>query len=109
MGADMDGPQFHVDIPKVEEAANGIAESVADQHDFRLKRLPGPAEMYGDADLHDALTDYCDRWSDGLDILTEDARAISDALTRVARAYRATDEAAAKRMATDPAASVVDG
>jgi hypothetical protein len=105
----MDGAQFHVDVPKLEEAANGIAESVADQHDFPLKRLPGPGEMYGDAGLHDALTDYCDRWSEGIDILTEDARAISDALGRVARAYRATDEAAARRMATDPAAGVVDG
>jgi hypothetical protein len=32
----MDGPQFHVDIPKVEEAANGIAASVDDQHEQAL-------------------------------------------------------------------------
>jgi hypothetical protein len=105
----MDGPQFHVDIPKVEEAAKGIAASVDDQHHFKLKRLPGPAEMYGDDDLHDALRDYCDRWSDGLDILTDDARTIGDALTRVAQAYRATDEAAARSMTADPATGAVDG
>jgi hypothetical protein len=105
----MDGPHFHVDIPKVAEAADGIAASVDDQHGFKLKRLPGRAPMYGDDDLHDALKDYCGRWSDGLDILTEDARAISDALSRVAQAYRATDEAAARTMTTDPATGAVDG
>jgi hypothetical protein len=100
---------YHVDIPKVEEAAAGIATSVEGQHDFQLKRLPGRTEMYGDAELSEALGDLCDRWSDGLDILTEDARAISDALSRVARAYRATDEAVARTMTVDPAAGAVDG
>jgi hypothetical protein len=65
--------------------------------------------MYGNAELGDAVSDFCDRWSDGLDILTDDARSISDSLTRVARAYRATDEAVARTMATDPAARAVDG
>jgi hypothetical protein len=105
----MDGPRFHVDIPKVEEAAEGVATSVEGQHDFRLKRLPGRPEMYGNAELGDALGDFCDRWSDGLDILTEDARAISDALTRVARSYRTTDEAVARTMTADPAMRAVDG
>jgi hypothetical protein len=70
----MDGPQFHVDIPALEEVATGIATSVQGQHDFRLDRLPGRAEMYGDAELSKALGGFCDRWSDGLDILTKDAR-----------------------------------
>ena len=105
----MDGPQFHVDIAKLEEAANGIADSVAGQHDFTLNRLPGPSDMYGNGELHDAMRDYCDRWSDGLDILTDDANTISDALSRAARAYRAVDEAAAARLTTDPGRSAVDG
>ena len=105
----MDGPQFHVDIPKIEEAAGGIATSVEGQHDFHLKRLPGRPEMYGNTELGEALAGYCDRWSDGLDILTEDARAISDALTRVAQTYRATDEEVARTMTTDPATRAVDG
>jgi hypothetical protein len=105
----MDGPQFHVDIPKIEEAAEGIATSVDGQHDFQLKRLPGRPEMYGSTELGDVFSGFCDRWSGGLDILTEDARAISDALTRVARAYRATDEAVARTMTTDPATRAVDG
>jgi hypothetical protein len=105
----MDGPQFHVDIPALEEAATGIATSVQGQHDFQLDRLPGRAEMYGDAELSEALGGFCDRWSDGLDILTKDALAISDALARVATAYRATDEAVARTMTSDPAADAVDG
>lgn len=105
----MDGPGFHVDVPKVTEAAKGIAESVGDQERFELERLPGSAGQYGDDDLHDALSDFCRRWSDGLDILTEDAKAISDSLSRVARAYQASDQGAADRLTSDPATGVVDG
>jgi hypothetical protein len=107
--ANMDGPGFHVDVPKVTEAAKGVAESVGDQERFALKKLPGGVEQYGNDDLCDALTDFCSRWSDGLDILTEDAEAISDSLYRVAQAYKASDQGAATRLISDPAVDVVDG
>ncbi|HKS43682.1 MAG TPA: hypothetical protein VJT49_00945 [Amycolatopsis sp.] len=42
------------------------------------------------------------RWSDGLDVLTDDAGQIADALSRVSNAYRAVDEAAARTMPNDP-------
>ncbi|WP_378272972.1 hypothetical protein [Amycolatopsis jiangsuensis] len=32
--------------------------------------------------MHDALMEFATRWSDGLDLLTEDASAIGDVLTR---------------------------
>jgi hypothetical protein len=63
----MDGPGFHVDVSKLTEASKGIADSIGDQDHFALKRLPGQAAQYGNIDLHGALADYCDRWSDGLD------------------------------------------
>ena len=105
----MDGPGFHVDVSKLTEAANGISASVADQDRFALKRLPGQSTQYGNDDLHDAFADYCNRWNDGLDILTEDAKAISDSLSRVAQAYQAADRAAAGYLTADPATGAVDG
>ena len=105
----MDGPGFHVDVAKVTEAAQGIADSIGDQDHFALRKLPGHAGQYGDDDLHDALSGYCDRWSDGLDALMKDAKAISDSLFRVARAYQATDQDAAARLASDPATRAIDG
>jgi hypothetical protein len=105
----MDGPGFHVDVSKVTEAARGIAGSVGDQDHLALKKVPGGSGQYGDDDLHDALSDYCDRWSDGLDILIKDAKAISDSLSRVAQAYQAADQAAAGRLSSDPATGAVDG
>jgi hypothetical protein len=105
----MDGPGFHVDLAKVAEAAGGIAASVGDQDQFELRKLPGHAAQYGDDDLHDALTEYCGRWSDGLGILTKDAKAISDSLFRVARAYQVSDSGAASRLTSDPATGAVDG
>jgi hypothetical protein len=94
---------------QAEEAAKGIAESVTGQRDFKLNRLPGPSGMYGDIGLHDAMRDYCHQWNDGLDILTDDARTISDALSRAARAYRAVDEAVAAQLTTDPGRNTLDG
>jgi hypothetical protein len=105
----MDGPGFHVDVAKVSEAAQGIASSIGDQRQFELRKLPGHAGQYGDDDLHDALAEYCNRWNDGLDILIEDAKAISDSLSRVAQAYRACDHGAATRLTSDPATGAVDG
>jgi len=105
----MDGPGFHVDIATLDEASTGIAETIGDQKRLELSKLPGPAGMYGDDDLHEALTDYCHRWDDGFDILTDDAGKISDSLRRVAGAYRSVDQAAAQRLTSDPATGSVDG
>ena len=105
----MDGPGFHVDVAKVTEAAKRIADSIVDQHQFELRKLPGHAGQYGDDDLHDALAEYCNRWNDGLDILLKDAKAINETLFRVAQAYQASDQGAATRLTSDPATGAVDG
>jgi hypothetical protein len=105
----MDGPGFHVDVTKVTEAAKGIADTIGDQDRFELRELPGRSVQYGDDDLHDSLAEYCDRWSEGLDILTKDAKTISESLFRVAQAYQVSDQGAAARLTSDPATGAVDG
>ncbi|UOZ08579.1 hypothetical protein [Amycolatopsis sp. WQ 127309] len=105
----MDGPGFHVDVEKVEEAASGIQRSVSDQESFALRGLCGDTALYGHGGLHDALMNFCVRWSDGLDTLTDDAGVISDVLGRAAGAYRAVDAAAAGSLKADPAEQAVDG
>jgi len=98
----MDGPGFHVDIQALDEAGSGITQSVADQDKSELAELCGAPGKYGHAGLHGALESFCERWSDGLDLLTGDAKAIGEMLGRVAQAYRAVDEAAAAKLTTDP-------
>ncbi|WP_328617099.1 hypothetical protein OHS18_12625 [Amycolatopsis sp. NBC_00355] len=105
----LDGPGFHVDVDAVDEAARGVRESVQDQHQFELRNLCGDAGVYGHNGLHDALMDYCGRWSGGLDTLTDDAGAIGDALTKAVEAYRVIDENAARALSGDPGAGAVDG
>jgi hypothetical protein len=105
----LDGPGFHVDVDAVERAASGITQSVADQDNFELRGLCGEPEMYGHAALHDALAEYCGRWSEGLDVLTDDAEAIGEALTEVAQVYRGVDEAEARALSGDPAVEAADG
>jgi len=104
----MDGPGFHVDIDALERASDGIIRTVDEQKRSQLEDVGGGAEVYGDEGLHGALTNFCDRWSDGLDLLTEDARTVGDILGRAAKAYRAVDSAAAARLTTDPGRRAVD-
>lgn len=103
----MDGRGWHVETEALETGANGVSRSVHDQESFELRGLCGGTELYGHAGVHDALADFCVRWSDGLDLLTEDAREISGTLTRVAQAYRDADEEAARAL-PDPALDAVD-
>jgi hypothetical protein len=105
----VDGPGFHVDVDRVDEAATGIKQSVDDQDNFELRGLCGDSELYGHAGVHDALMDFCVRWSDGLDTLTEDAGAIGDALARATNAYRGIDQGAIKTLTSDPGEQAVDG
>jgi hypothetical protein len=105
----VDGPGFHVDVDKVTEAGNGISRSVTDQQGFQLRGLCGDAELYGHQGVHDGLMDFCARWSDGLDILTDDADKIGATLTRAANAYRGIDAASARTLRTDPGQQAVEG
>ncbi|MEU4564355.1 hypothetical protein AB0F72_38735 [Actinoplanes sp. NPDC023936] len=104
----MDGTVFHVDLATIDEAASAIARTVAEQDQSGLHELQSSAAHHGDDELAGAFRDYCGRWSDGLDLLTEDARLISDALSRAASAYRAVDEASARTLTVDPALEAMD-
>ena len=81
----------------LESASAGIEESVADQKGSALSHLDRAASVYGHDRLHQSMENFCDRWSDGIDILTKDAEAIGDVLGKVAQAYRAADQASAGR------------
>jgi hypothetical protein len=105
----LDGPGFHVEVGALDEAAAGITQSVQYQDTFELRGLCGEAGLYGHAGLHDALSEFCVRWSDGLDALTDDAEAIGHTLSRVAQVYRAVDGAAARSLGSDPGVGAVGG
>ncbi|WP_436524235.1 WXG100 family type VII secretion target [Actinoplanes sp. HUAS TT8] len=102
----MDGPGFHVDIESLEQASGGIARSVNDQEKRQLKDVYAGPEAYGDVSVHRAVKHFCDRWNDGLDLLVEDAKEVSDILGRAATAYRAVDNANAASLRGDPGTQV---
>lgn len=104
----LDGPGFHVDVDAVDEAARGVSESVRDQDNFELRGLCGDPDLYGHAGLHEALLDYCVKWSDGLDVLTDDAGEIGDALSKAVQAYRGIDEAVARTLTSDPGTGAIE-
>lgn len=105
----LDGPGFHVDVDALDEAAQGITQSVQDQDNFALRGLCGDAGGYGHAGLHDALAQFCARWSEGLDTLTQDAGVIGETLSQVAQVYRNVDENAARSLRSDPGVEAVGG
>ncbi|MFI5931683.1 hypothetical protein [Actinoplanes sp. NPDC051494] len=105
----MDGPGFHVDIDALDKASNGIAHTIDDQSKSQLADVCAARGAYGDDTVHAAMTDFCDRWNVGFDLLVEDARTVSDILGKAARAYRAVDGAAATRLTGDPGVAALDG
>src|SRR4051812_13390747 len=68
----MDGPGFHVEIGTLKSASAGIEESVADQKGSALSHLDRAESVYGHDRLHKSMENFCDRWSEGIDILTKD-------------------------------------
>lgn len=104
----MPGDGFHVDVEDLTQAARGITRSVQGQDGFELRGLCGEPSLYGHPGVHDALMEFCVRWSEGLDVLTDDAGEISDTLKRAAEAYRTADDAARQAMTHDPAVDAVE-
>ena len=105
----MSGSGFHVDVEDLSQAATGIARSVDGQDGFELRGLCGEPSLYGHAGVHGALMQFCVRWSEGLDVLTDDAGEISAVLKRAAEVYRAVDDNAKHALSSDPAAEAVEG
>lgn len=97
-----------MELEALESASAGIRQSVADQRGSALEDLDRAAGAYGHAGLHRAIENFCDRWNEGLDILTGDAEAIGTILSDAAKAYRAADAASQGRLTTDPAEAIVD-
>ncbi|UQU64317.1 hypothetical protein COUCH_36065 [Couchioplanes caeruleus] len=81
---------------------------MADQNGSALSHLDRAESVYGHSRLHESMENFCDRWSYGIGILTEDAEAIGDVLGKVADAYQAADQAATGRLTTDPGEPAVD-
>lgn len=103
----MDGPGFHVDVDRLEEAGRAIKRSVTEQDNFELRGLAGEADMYGHTPLRDALMDFCVRWSDRIDDLVDDADDMAAALQSSAYAYQEADRAG--KLSEDPAIGTADG
>lgn len=105
----LNGQGFHVEVDVLDTAATGIKQSVQDQDNFELRGLCGETDQYGHAPLRDAFMDFCTRWSEGLDSLTDEGEAIGETLSKVADAYRTVDENAAQSLPADPGLEAADG
>lgn len=96
----MEGPGFQVDVNALEATAGDIRDTIRDRDSIEVRDICGPAELYGHAGVHGAFSDFCERWSAGVDRLIEDAGVISESLAAAAQNYRSVDEAG--RSALDP-------
>jgi hypothetical protein len=67
----MEGPGFHMDLDALAAAAGGIRDTIRDRDSIEVRNICGPAELYGHAGVHGAFSDFCDRWSAGVDQLVE--------------------------------------
>ncbi|MGH9061408.1 MAG: hypothetical protein ACRDZY_18130 [Acidimicrobiales bacterium] len=98
----MDGPGFHVEVEALEGASTSMAQVAADQDNFALRGLCGEPPLYGHDGVHDALAEFCGRWSVGRDALADRARSMGDLLGTAAKAYRQAEHNATGSLTTDP-------
>ena len=98
----MDGPGFHVDVEVLNSAASSMGAIVHDQSTFALRGLCGDPELYGHRGVHDALAQFCGRWSVGLDALSDRAAELGTSLGKAAEAYRETEHTTTATLTADP-------
>lgn len=104
----VDGPGFHVEPDVLDDAARGMASVVAEQDAAGLDGLAGAPERYGHQAVHSATAAFCAAWAVGVDALCDRARRNGASLAEVAQAYREADAHAARTLAGDPGAAVVE-
>lgn len=101
------GPASHVEIEALESASKSMIETLEDQDKFELSDLCGPSKMYGHDGAHAGFSDFCQRWSVGLDALGDRARAMGHKLRDAAKVYREVDATNAHALTADPAFEAV--
>lgn len=103
----LDGPGFHVEIEALEGASKSMIETLEDQDKFTLSDLCGPSDMYGNDGVHGGFSEFCQRWSVGLDALCDRARDTGYKLRDAAKVYREVDAANARALTVDPGLEAV--
>lgn len=88
----MDG--FRVDLTALTRASDGIRETIDSTNRKPVSDLDPPAETFGHDRLASTVTDFCERWNQGVGHLAEDAKEISGRLQQCVQQYRQTEEAA---------------
>ncbi len=89
---------FRVDLGALENAAAGVAETLADLEQARVDMLDGSSAAYGHDHLADTVKDFCDRWEIGIEHLATDGREITQRLNDSLDAYLSADKSAKGRM-----------
>ncbi|MEV6228004.1 hypothetical protein AB0L88_09020 [Saccharopolyspora shandongensis] len=88
----MDG--FRVDLTALTHASEGVRDTINAMNRRKVSDIDSPADAFGHDRLATTVTEFCDRWNEGVSNLTEDAKEISGRLDRCVQAYRHTEEAA---------------
>lgn len=85
---------FRVDLTALTNASEGVKETIVSTNRKPVSDLDPPAETFGHDRLATTVTDFCDRWNQGVTHLTEDVKEISGRLDQCVQDYRQTEEAA---------------
>jgi hypothetical protein len=82
---------FDVDTGVLRAAADGISDTVRAMETIAVDDISGPVEQYGHDDLGAAFDEFSERWQYGVEVLTTDGSAISEALRSATRRYAEVD------------------
>lgn len=84
---------FRVDLHALEEASQGVSDTVHAVRKDRVADIDAGVE-FGHDRLAGTVTDFCDRWDLGVAHLVKDGSEVARRLAHCAQVYRQTDEAA---------------
>jgi hypothetical protein len=84
---------YAVDLDALHRAAQGVRATV---EQVGAARLDGVGTAAGHEGLGAVLAEFATRWQRGVEVLTEDGRAVADRLAAAEAGYRRADSGAAR-------------
>ena len=88
---------FRVDLGALKDAADGVSGTLDQVRTRKVSDIDCDKAAVGHGRLADTISDFCDRWSLGVDNLATDAQEIADRLTDCVKAYEELDQGARDR------------
>lgn len=78
---------FSVDLGALQNAAEGVMDTLNAMATKKVKDIDAPSEAFGHDKLGGTVSDFCERWDIGVGHLAKDANEVAERLVASVNAY----------------------